>query len=113
MRQAELAVLVVRDDIRGIAAARQVVREVEGECDHLGVVVRHSRSRLLEPKLVASGVGLPLLGFFPEDPTLALAAERGDPPGRSPRSSLSRLCRQLLDELALSEPNGEKAPVRT
>ena len=113
VRLAELTVLVVRDDIRGIAAARQVVREVEAECEHLGVVVRHSRSRLLEPKLVASGVGLPLLGVFPEDPTLAQAAERGDPPGRSPRSSLSRLCRQLLDELALSEPNGEKALVRT
>jgi secretion/DNA translocation related CpaE-like protein len=113
LRQAELSVLLVRDDIRGIAAARQVVREVEGECEHLRVVVRHSRSRLLEPKLVASGVGLPLLGSFPEDPALTLAAERGDPPGRSPRSSLSRLCRQLLDELAPSEPNGQRALVRT
>lgn len=112
LRQAELAVLVVRDDIRGIAAAREVVHQLQAERDHLGVVVRHSRSRLLEPKLVASGVGLPLFGSFPEDPALALAAERGDPPGRSPRSSLSRLCRQLLDELPVREPHEEKALVR-
>ena len=112
LRQAELAVLVVRDDIRGIAAGREVVHHLEAECDHLGVVVRHSKSHFLEPKLVADGVGLPLLGSFPEDPALALAAERGDPPGRSLRSSLSRLCRQLLGELPLREPHDERALVR-
>jgi secretion/DNA translocation related CpaE-like protein len=112
LRRSELAVVVVRDDIRGIASGREVVREFGGECERLGLMVRHGRSRLLEPNLVASGVGLPLLGSFVEDPTLVLAAERGDPPGRSGRSSLSRLCRQLLDALPLGDPTEEKALMR-
>ena len=112
LRRSELAVVVVRDDIRGVAAGREVVREFGGECERLAVVVRHGRSRLLEPNLVAGGVDLPLLGSFVEDPTVVLAAERGDPPGRSGRSSLSRLCRQVLEALPLRDPTEEKALVR-
>jgi secretion/DNA translocation related CpaE-like protein len=112
LRRSELAVVVVRDDIRGVAAGREVVREFGGESERLGLVVRHGRSRLLEPNLVAGGIGLPLLGSFVDDPTLALAAERGDPPGRAGRSPLSRLCRQLLDALPLGDPTAEKALVR-
>jgi secretion/DNA translocation related CpaE-like protein len=111
LRRADLAILVVRDDIRGIAAGREVVRDLEGECERLGLVVRHGRSHLLEPKLVAGSIGFPLLGSLAEDPTLVLAAERGDPPGRSARSSLSRLCRQIIDALPLEDPARQKALV--
>jgi secretion/DNA translocation related CpaE-like protein len=111
LRRAELAVLVVRDDIRGIAAGREVVRQVRGECGRLGIVVRHGRTRLLEPNLVAGAVGFPLLGSFVEDPMLVLAAERGDPPGRSGRNGLSRLCRQVLDALPVGASTGEKVQV--
>jgi secretion/DNA translocation related CpaE-like protein len=111
LRRAELAVLVVRDDIRGIAAGREVARQLRGECGRLGIVVRHGRTHRLEPNLVAGAVGLPLLGSFVEDPMLVLAAERGDPPGRSRRSGLSRLCRQLLDALPVAASTGEKAQV--
>ena len=92
LRRAELAVLVVRDDVRGVAAGREVARQIGGDCARRGLVVRQGRSRLLEPRLVASGVGWPLLGSFADDPALLLAAERGDPPARSARSSLARLC---------------------
>jgi secretion/DNA translocation related CpaE-like protein len=99
LRRAKLAVLVVRDDVRGVAAGREVVRELEGECDRLGLVVRRGRSQLLEPALVATGVGLPLLGSFADEPSLVVAAERGDPPARAARSPLARLSRQLLGDL--------------
>jgi secretion/DNA translocation related CpaE-like protein len=112
LRRADLVGLLVRDDIRGVAAGREVVRQLETESERLGVIVRQGPSRLLQPNLVASGVGRQLLGSFVEDPTLALAAERGDPPGRSARSSLSRLCRQLLDHLELGDKAHEKALVR-
>ena len=112
VQRAELVLLLVRDDIRGVAAGREVARQLRTESECLGVVVRQGRSRLLQPKLVASGVGLQLLGCFAEDPTLVLAAERGDPPGRSGRSSLARLCRQLLDDLQLGDMAGEEALVR-
>jgi secretion/DNA translocation related CpaE-like protein len=109
LRRAQLAVLLVRDDVRGIAAGREVVQELGGECDRFGLVVRQRRSRLLDPSLVATGVGLPLLGCFPDDVGLVLAAERGDPPGRSARSSLARLCRELLGGLPQAYPTEEKA----
>jgi secretion/DNA translocation related CpaE-like protein len=99
LRRAKLAVLLVRDDVRGVAAGREVVPELAGGCDRLGLVARRGRLRLLEPQLVATGVGLPLLGSFTDDPALALAAERGEPPARSARSALARLCRQLLGGL--------------
>ena len=109
LRRAKLAVLVVRDDVRGVAASREVVRELEGECDHLGLVVRRGRTRLLEPDLVAAGVGLPLLGSFADDPALVVAAERGDPPARVARSSLAGLCRQLLGDLLEAHSTERKA----
>jgi secretion/DNA translocation related CpaE-like protein len=112
LRRAKLAVLVVRDDVRGVAAGREVVRELDGECDRLGLVVRRGRSRLLELDLVATGVGLPLLGSFADDPSLVVAAERGDPPARSTRSSLARLSRQLLGDLLQTHPNEQKASAR-
>jgi secretion/DNA translocation related CpaE-like protein len=99
LRRAKLAVLLVRDDVGGVAAGREVVRDLAGGSDRLGLVVRRGRLRLLEPQLVATGVGLPLLGSFVDDPALVLAAERGEPPARSARSALARLCRQLLGGL--------------
>ena len=112
LRRAKLAVLVVRDDVRGVAAGREVVRELEGECDRLGLVVRRGRSRLLEPNLVATGVGMPLLGSFADDPSLVVAAERGDPPARAARSPLARLSRQLLGDLLETHPTEPNALAR-
>jgi hypothetical protein len=44
-------------------------------------------------------LGLNLLGTVPDDPSLALAAERGEPPARSPRAPLALACREVLDLL--------------
>jgi len=104
LRRAGLAVLVVRDDVRGVAAGREVAREIERDCDRPGLVVRRGRSRMLEPTLVASGVGWPLLGSFDDDPALVLAAERGDPPARSGRGSLAQLCHRVLSEIPPRTP---------
>jgi hypothetical protein len=67
---------------------------------------------MLEPNLVATGVGLPLLGSLADDLGLVWAAERGDPPGRSARSPLARLCRELLGDLVHVHPAEEKALAR-
>ena len=113
LRRANLAVVLVRDDVRGVAAGREVVRELAGGCDRLGLVVRRGRLRLLEPQLVATGVGLPLLGSFVDDPALALAAQRGEPPARSARSALALLCRQLLGDLPQTHLTNQKALAAT
>ena len=113
LRRANLAVVLVRDDVRGVAAGREVVRELADGCDRLGLVVRRGRLRLLEPQLVATGVGLPLLGSFVDDPALALAAQRGEPPARSARSALALLCRQLLGDLPQTHLTNQKALAAT
>ena len=64
------------------------------------------------PDLVATGVGLPLLASFADDLSLAVAAERGDPPGRAARSSLARLCGLLLGDLLEKQPPEENALAR-
>jgi len=111
LRAAGLAVLVVRDDVRGVAAGREIARELQSECDRLEIVVRQGRSSLLEPKLVASGVGLPLLGTYADEPGLVRAAERGDPPARSGRSALAQLCREVLSNLTQIRARQERALV--
>jgi secretion/DNA translocation related CpaE-like protein len=111
LRRAELAVLVVRDDVRGVAAGCDVARQIAGDCSRRGLVVRQGRSRLLEPRLVASGVDWPLLGSFADDPALLLAAERGDPPARSARSSLARLCARVLSDLSEPHPIQQEARI--
>jgi hypothetical protein len=96
--------LMVRDDIRGVAAGRERVSELldVGICP--GLVIRRGRAGMLDPESVADGLGLALDGTLTDEPGLVLAAERGDPPGRSPRSPLTQLARNLLQQVPRSEP---------
>jgi secretion/DNA translocation related CpaE-like protein len=96
LRRASRVLLLTRADVRGVAAADHAARALVPRCAALEVVVRTGPGRALEPALVADALDLPLAGVLVEDPTVRSAAERGDPPGRSARSSLARLCHGLL-----------------
>lgn len=99
LRSADLTLLLVRADLRGVAAAREVVHELRPACGTLALLVREGRARGLGVEATAEAVGLPLLGSVPYDDGLVLAAERGDPPARAPRSGLAKVCRRVLAEL--------------
>ena len=88
--------LVVRNDLRGVAAGRERLPMLESAGVHPGLVVRTGRSRRIDPQSVAEGVGADLCAVLPEETSLLLAAERGDPPGRSRRSPLGQVARRLL-----------------
>jgi secretion/DNA translocation related CpaE-like protein len=90
---------VARNDIRGVAAGRERARELRGVGICPGLVVRRGRAGMLDPQSVADGLELELVGMLSHEPGLVLAAERGDPPGRSPRSRLTQLARSLLHQL--------------
>ena len=98
LSRATRVLLLARADVRGVAAADHTARSLAPRCRALEVVVRTGPGRVLAPALVADALDLPLAGTVPEDPGVRSAAERGDPPGRSARSPLGRLCDRLLHE---------------
>jgi secretion/DNA translocation related CpaE-like protein len=100
LRQAGRVLLLARADVRGVAAADHAARLLVPRCRAVEVVVRTGPGRALEPGLVADALDLPLAGVLEEDHAVRVAADRGDPPGRSGRSSLARLCTRLLREHA-------------
>lgn len=98
LRRAGRVLLLARADVRGVAAADHAARSLVPRCQTLEVVVRTGPGRGLGPTLVADALDLPWAGTMEEDRAVRSAAERGDPPGRSSRSPLARLCGRLLRE---------------
>jgi secretion/DNA translocation related CpaE-like protein len=97
VQHSDVLVLVVRGDVRGVAAAQQLQHRLRGAAE-VGVLVRGRRSGAVRSEAVADALGCRLLGSVPDDPSVPVAAERGDLPGRSPRSPLGRICDAVLDE---------------
>jgi hypothetical protein len=63
------------------------------------VLLRGHRSAAVGPALVEESLGLPVVATVPDEKSVRLGAERGEPPGRSARSSLTRACQQILAQL--------------
>jgi secretion/DNA translocation related CpaE-like protein len=104
---ADVALLVVPAEVRAVAAAAQVASRLAACTADLRVVVRGPAPWGLTGELVARELGLPLAGWLAPEPGLAAALERGEPPGRSGRGPLARLCTELL--LQLPTPAGRVA----
>ncbi|SDS52913.1 helicase/secretion neighborhood CpaE-like protein [Microlunatus soli] len=99
LRRADLALVVVAADVRGIAAAQQFVPALREAAIDVELVVRRPRSGGVEARLVADALELPLAGVLREDAALRQGAERGDPPGRASRGPLAKLSRRLLERI--------------
>lgn len=96
LRLSQLAILLVSTDVRGVAAGRETLRWLEDQSDRWALVLRRPRVGGLGSADAAAGFDIPLLGSMADDPAIALAAERGEPPARASRSQLSRLCGEIL-----------------
>jgi secretion/DNA translocation related CpaE-like protein len=97
LRRADALVLTAVADLRSIAAGTRLLEQLGDVSGTTGLVVRVPRRRTVGPETVAEGLGLPLLAWVAEDPSLRAGAERGDPPARMSRSALGRACRAVLD----------------
>jgi secretion/DNA translocation related CpaE-like protein len=97
LRQADEVLLLVRGDVRGVAAGREVARALLPACAALRVLTRSGDRAGLPADAAAEALGLRSVGVVPHDRGAAVAAEHGEPPGRSARSPLARACRTVLD----------------
>lgn len=96
LRLATRQVLVVGAGVRAVASARQSV-DVLG-LDRAELAVRRGRGAL-PADLVAEAVGRPVLARLPDEPGLAGAAERGEPPARGGRRAYRRAVVALAERL--------------
>jgi secretion/DNA translocation related CpaE-like protein len=104
---ADLAVLLIAADVRGVAAGREsharwVAASASGVSWHL--LLRRPRSGGLRPATAAAEFGAPLAGVVDDDPSIGLAAERGEPPARAQRSQLAKVCRHMLEAVVWPGP---------
>lgn len=96
---AATTLLVVPAEVRATAAAGRVAARVVPLCRDVRLVVRGPAPSGLTAAHVVRALGLPLAGDLRPEPGLDAALERGEPPGRRPRSPLGVLCGRLLDDL--------------
>lgn len=99
---ADLVVLVVPARLRGVAAARVVVAQLQRANPALAVVVRGPAPGGLTPDEVAGVVGVPLLAALRMERGLAARVERSGL--GTPRGSLQTAARAVLAELPETGP---------
>jgi secretion/DNA translocation related CpaE-like protein len=97
----DVLLLLVPAEVRAAAAAGRLLDRVRFYVGDVRLVVRAPAPAGLTAEAVADAVGLPLWGCCDAEPTLAGDADHGDPPGSRSGGALARLCRRLLDDLAV------------
>lgn len=110
LRRADRTYLVVSGEIRGLAAARQTLAELDGQCGPVSAVLRTRSSGQVDEATVGAGLGLEVAATYQDEVAVSRAADRGEPPGRAARSSLARACRRLLDDLETVDEVAEARP---
>lgn len=99
LRRVDQTLLVVAANVRGIAAAEQVLTQLRPATSDLGLLARMPRSGGVDASMVSQRLDLPLIGILGEDATVRLGAERGEPPGRAAKGPVAKLTGRLLDSL--------------
>ena len=94
----DVVLLAVPAEVRATVAAARVAARVVALCGDVRLVVRGPAPSGLSGEEVARVLGLPLAAYLREEPALAAALERGEPPG-SRNGPLSKACGSLLAEL--------------
>jgi len=94
-------VLLTGVTARHLADAQAATALAMRSCPDVWLVVRGGPRGAALPESIAAHLDLPLLARWPDDARVALDAERGRPPGESPRSKLAGLCEAVLSGVAL------------
>lgn len=95
----DLVLLVVPAEFRAAAAAGRIAAQVCSLAADVRVVVRGPAPGHLQAEEVAAALRLPLAGELRPEPALALALERGQPPGGRGDGPLVGFCRRFLADV--------------
>jgi secretion/DNA translocation related CpaE-like protein len=98
LARSSLVLLLVPAEVRAAASASRVAAGLELVAPDVRVVVRGPAPSGLPAEVVASSLGLPLVGEMEPEPGIDTALEHGDPPARRGRGPLARFCDQFLDQ---------------
>lgn len=93
--RADVALLLVRDDVRGVAAANTLVHATADSGVQWHPVVCRAPGPGLPAEVIGDSLGIEVLATLPYDRALQLALLRGEPPGQVG----SRRWRRCLDSL--------------
>ncbi|MFB9964973.1 septum site-determining protein Ssd [Sinosporangium siamense] len=96
LTRATSTLLVVTADVRGVLSSGQVLTCLQ---QHTGDVRAVVREGVLDEEVVCESLGIPRAGILSDQPRLALALNRGDPPPLGSRTPLARLCATFLGNL--------------
>lgn len=94
-----VTLLVVPAEVRACASAGRLVPALRARCPDVRLLVRGPAPGGLAPQLIADSLQLPLAGWVRAEPGLATGYERGEVPGRRPRSPLARFARDFVDAI--------------
>lgn len=97
----DVLVLLAGVTARHLADAQAATALAMRSCPEVWLVVRGGPRGGALPESMAAHLDLPLLARWPDDARVALDAERGRPPGESPRSRLAGLCEAVLSGVGL------------
>lgn len=97
----DVLVLLSGVTARHLADAQAATTLAMRSCPEVWLVVRGGPRGAALPESIAAHLDLPLLARWPDDARVALDAERGRPPGESPRSRLAGLCEAVLSGVGL------------
>ncbi|MFI5763661.1 septum site-determining protein Ssd [Streptomyces sp. NPDC051563] len=92
LAQLDLVLLVVRGELRAVAAAGRVAAGVRMVARDVRVVVRGPAPGGLDAEAVAGLLGVPLAGEVPVEVGLPGRVAEGEPPGSHGRGALARFC---------------------
>ncbi|MGW1775849.1 septum site-determining protein Ssd [Streptomyces sp. NPDC002104] len=92
LAQLDLVLMVVRGELRAVAAAGRVAAGVRMVARDVRVVVRGPAPGGLDAEAVAGLLGVPLAGEVPVEVGLPGRVAEGEPPGSHGRGALARFC---------------------
>jgi secretion/DNA translocation related CpaE-like protein len=98
---AELVIVVVPATVRAVAAAAAVAAGVGNQGGEIRLVVRDGRAGHLGAAEIAAALGLSVAATLHSEAAVVAAAERGEPPLRRHKGSLSNACKGVLAAVVL------------